>query len=315
VPDTSEPGIAMLGSTGSGKSTFLCALEMALLQKDSNWLLYARDDASKMQLDEMSSALTSEGRFPLPTFGIDTFDWILGGKVERTERTRFSTRTVPQSVEITMKLTDSTGELGRSDQIGLQPRQQLMANLARSAGILYMFDPIREFNEGDAYARTSSLLRELIGVLSSDKGFDGRLPHHVAVCVTKLDDPRVYRTAESLKMLEWDQDHPQGFPMVHDSDARDLLHTLCKVGRNGTGEVVPRLLEKFFYPQRVRYFATSAVGFMVDKRTRRFDPQDTENVYRIASGKSLVRGPVNPVNVVEPVLWLIRQMTPSTWSR
>lgn len=72
----SEPGIAMLGSTGSGKSTFLCALEMALLQQDSNWLLYARDDASKMQLDEMSSALTSEGKFPLPTFGIDTFDWV-----------------------------------------------------------------------------------------------------------------------------------------------------------------------------------------------------------------------------------------------
>jgi hypothetical protein len=47
---------------------------------------------------------------------------------------------------------------------------------------------------------------------------------------------------------------------------------------------------------------------MLNKRTRVFDVQDTENVYRIESGESLVRGPVNPINVVEPVLWLVRQM-------
>jgi hypothetical protein len=39
-----------------------------------------------------------------------------------------------------------------------------------------------------------------------------------------------------------------------------------------------------------------------------FDVQDTENVYRIESGESLVRGPVNPINVVEPILWLVRHM-------
>jgi hypothetical protein len=48
---------------------------------------------------------------------------------------------------------------------------------------------------------------------------------------------------------------------------------------------------------------------MLSKRTRMFDVQDTENVYRIESGESLVRGPVNPVNVVEPVLWLVEQLT------
>jgi hypothetical protein len=50
---------------------------------------------------------------------------------------------------------------------------------------------------------------------------------------------------------------------------------------------------------------------MVNKRTRRFDPRDTENVYRIATGHPLVRGPVHPINVVEPVLWIVRQLTPA----
>lgn len=180
--------------------------------------------------------------------------------------------------------------------------------MAKSRGILYMFDPIREFNRGDAYDKTYSLLMDLIAAVAEDQDFDGRLPHHVAVCVTKFDDPRVFKTAESLGMLVWDEHDPLGFPRVHDSDARDLMHSLCKVSRNGTGEVVPQLLEQYFHPDRISYFVTSAVGFMLNKRTRVFDVQDTENVYRIESGESLVRGPVNPINVVEPILWLVRQM-------
>jgi hypothetical protein len=172
-----------------------------------------------------------------------------------------------------------------------------------------MFDPIREFTRGDAYDKTYSLLMDLIAAVADAPDFDGRLPHHVAVCVTKFDDPRVFKTAESLRMLVWDEHDPLGFPRVHSSDARSLMHSLCKVSRNGTGEVVPQLLEQYFHPDRISYFVTSAVGFMLSKRTRMFDVQDTENVYRIESGESLVRGPVNPINVVEPVLWLVEQLT------
>jgi hypothetical protein len=149
---------------------------------------------------------------------------------------------------------------------------------------------------------------DLIAEASGDPGFDGLLPHHVAVCVTKLDEPRVYRTAESLRLLTQDPHHPYGFPTVHHTDARTLLLNLCKVGRNGASAVLPQLLETYFHPERIAYFATSSVGFMVDKRTRVFSPHDTENIYRIASGSTVVRGPVNPVNVVEPVLWLVQQM-------
>ena len=45
----------------------------------------------------MNTALTSEGKFPLPTTGIDTFDWILGGTRERAERSgRFGSVLVQQ---------------------------------------------------------------------------------------------------------------------------------------------------------------------------------------------------------------------------
>jgi energy-coupling factor transporter ATP-binding protein EcfA2 len=305
----SEPGIAMLGATGSGKSTFLGALQIALLKQHREWRIWCRDPASRRALVDMNTALTSEGRFPLTTMGIDIFDWILSGKVERTERSgRFSSRSFEENVELTLKLTDPTGELSRPDQAGLQPREQLVDHVAKSRGILYMFDPIREYNRGDAYDKTYSLLMDLVAAVAGEPDFDGRLPHHVAVCVTKFDDPRVFKTAESLRMLVWDEHDPLGFPRVHDSDARALMHSLCQVSRNGTGEVIPRLLEQYFHQDRISYFVTSAVGFMLNKRTRAFDIQDTENVYRIESGESLVRGPVNPINVVEPILWLVRQI-------
>lgn len=316
-PSKSERGIAMLGATGSGKSTFLGALHMAFLRRaqqvpEQEWWIWSRDQASREALVDMDVALNSKGEFPFATQRIDNFDWILSGRVDRTEKAGWfggSSRRVRESVEVTLKLTDPSGELYRRDQMGQEIRQQLVEQVAGSRGILYMFDPIREHAKGDAYDSTFSMLSDLVAEVAEDAEFDGRrLPHHVAVCVTKLDEPRVFKTADSLRLLAPDPYHPHGFPMVHGSDARTLLQSLCKVGRSGAGEVLPQLLETYFRPERITYYATSAVGFMVNKRTRRFDAQDTENVYRIASGETLVRGPVNPVNVVEPVLWLVEQL-------
>jgi hypothetical protein len=306
----SESGVAMLGPTESGKSTFLCALKKALLEQDEDWLLFTRDAASQRTLDEMSDALISEGGLPLPTRTIDTIRWILGGPIERTERRgRFGAETkVRDRVEITLRLTDAPGELGRTDHIGRAERNELIKQLAESRGILYMFDPIREFTHGDTFQRTASLLGELIGVISKEPGFAGKLPHHLAVCVTKLDDPRVFQSAQDLDLLVPDDNSRWGFPRVDETDARALFHALGEISSSGNGEAVPRLLERHFYPDRIRYYVTSSVGFMVNRRTRRFDPRDTENVYRTASGEPLVRGPVHPINVVEPVLWIARQL-------
>jgi hypothetical protein len=305
----------MLGATGSGKSTFLGALQIAFLNRAAylketgGWRIWSRDPASRAELVKMHTALTSKGEFPMTTRGIDRFDWILEGKVPRTEKAGlWRSRTYDQPVELTLKLTDPTGELTGYEQMGRQLREELIDHMAASRGILYMFDPIREFNKGDAYDKTYSLIMDLMAAVPDEERFDGRLPHYVAICVTKLDDPRVFRTAQSLSMLVRNDYDPHGFPIVHDTDARDLLHELCKVGRKGNAQMVPQLLEEYFHPDRITYFVTSSVGFMLNKRTRQFDDQDTENVYRLASDDSLVRGPVNPINVVEPILWLVDRL-------
>jgi hypothetical protein len=77
-----------------------------------------------------------------------------------------------------------------------------------------MFDPIREFNRGDAYDSLFRLLMDIISLAAEHPGLGERLPHHVAMCVTKFDEPRVFKTAESLRMLVWDEHDPLGFPLL-----------------------------------------------------------------------------------------------------
>ena len=309
--NSAESGIVMLGPVGSGKSTFLCALKKALLEQDEDWVLFTRDLASQKQLDDMSNALISEGALPLPTRTVDTVRWILSGMLEHTQPSGHSGTEIKTKdrIEITLRLTDTPGELGRGDQIGHTERNELIHQLADSRGILYMFDPIREFAYGDAFQKIDSLLSELMGVASQQPGFNGKLPHHLAVCVTKLDDPRIFKSAQNLGMLIPDDNSKWGFPKVDETGARDLFHALGAMSKSGNGEAVPRLLERCFYPDRISYYVTSAVGFMVNKRTRRFDPCDTENIYTTTEGQPLIRGPVHPINVSEPVLWIARQLS------
>ena len=302
-----EVGIAMMGATGSGKSTYLAALDHALIEKNCGWQVFAREPGSRKLLHELSTALMSRREFPKPTAGIDRFEWRLANEVSRTvRRGRFGNETITEPLEIPLNVTDASGELARPDQFGLADREALVQHLNRSNGILYMFDPIRESTNGDAYEKTNGLIQDLRA--AAKEGFGGRLPHHLAVCLTKLDEPRIFATARELDLLIDDDQNRWKFPRVLDTDARILFDKLCEVGPDGNGEALPSLLEQTFYPHRIRFYVTSAVGFMLNERTRKFDSQDTENVYRLASGKSVVRSPVHPINVVEPVLWLVKQL-------
>ena len=124
----------------------------------------------------------------------------------------------------------------------------------------------------------SALSRET--AIDRGQDFDGVLPHHVAVCVTKFDEPRVLATARRMGVVTTDPEDPYGFPRVRDGDARRVFAKLC----NGDGEMVLNTMDRTFRRDRVRYFVTSAIGFPADP------------------------GPVNPINVAEPVLWLAEQI-------
>ena len=92
------------------------------------------------------------------------------------------------------------------------------------------------------------------------------------------------------------------FPRVHPATAEEFLIYLSQ-SCNGSAELMLGAIRRYFRPERVRYFITSAVGFYLDSNGR-FDKEDFQNVIWDNDGATRIRNGIHPINVIEPVLWL-----------
>lgn len=307
-----EHSVAMWGAPTSGKTTFLAALNIALTRQVEGWKVIGADEASTDKLVSLTTSLARDRKFPKATQGIERYRWILIGQASRAiPRRWFGTRQRQEPVKIGLDLVDASGELSAPERPSRGARSDLINNLERSRGIVFLFDPIREFNQGDAFDYTVGVLAQLAQrMFDSPEYSDGYLPHYLAVCVTKFDEIRVFRTAEKLDLLVVDPDDQYAFPRVEDTDARELFVRLCELSHSGNAELVLNTLEKHFRPDRIRYFVTSAIGFNIDPRNGAYNPDDYQNLVPDSDTPELmrIRGSVHPINVVEPLLWLATKL-------
>ena len=216
-----------------------------------------------------------------------------------------------QPVRIGLNIVDASGEISSPNTPDLHDRIDLIDSLARGRGIVFLFDPIREHAYGDTFDHTFGVLAQLAQRMVGSADFsNGRLPHYIAVCVTKFDEARVLKTAERLSLLTTDQSDPYGFPRVDDDDARELFSRLCEVSSSGTADLILHTLEQYFRPEHIKYFVSSAVGFYVDPVTGVYNSDDFQNHIPALDhpGSPRIRGSIHPINVVEPVLWLSEQL-------
>ncbi|MCG5220388.1 hypothetical protein [Streptosporangium sp. KLBMP 9127] len=303
-----RPNIAMWGAPTSGKTTLLAALSIALLQRRSPWRIVGADDASTAFLKDKAAALSRGKEFPRATQAMDRYRWVLIGEGEQRDgllRRRPKPTPAPR---IGLNLLDPPGGVygDEPDKFGTD-QQELLDNLVGSKGIVFLFDPLREFERGDAFDYLYGALTQLAGRMLGSDGYTGdRLPHHLAVCITKFDEYRVLETAKELKLLVTDPEDPYGFPRIDDDDAVELFKWLCRISASGSAEMVLNALDQFFRRDRIKFFVTSSIGFYLDPRTNFFNPDDYQNLIpKPAEGVSFhIRGPVHPINVMEPIVWL-----------
>jgi hypothetical protein len=318
-----DKGITVWGATATGKTSFLAALYATLYAQGTGWRLRGNDQASEDKLVELTDLLVNKRVFPPASVGLETYHWSLVGEVPNTEWRWYGPRRRPADVVIPLTVVDAAGEVARASARELagasaaevarasrvaqrESTQRFVAHLANSTGIVFFYDPIREFKEQDAFEHTFGVLTRLDSRMKPH----GKLPHHVAVCVTKFDQWRMFEAARQMGILDFDTDPPYS-PRVMESDAREFFEQLCRVSKTRTARLVLELLEGTFRKDRIRYFVTSSIGFYVDQYSGVFDQRDYQQQIKGATANDMdrVRGDVWPINVVEPIIWLGQQLT------
>jgi hypothetical protein len=144
-----------VGAPASGKTTFLAALNIALQRMNGNWSITAADQHSEEALTWLTAELTTKHAFPTATVRPEEYLWILQGQVPVTIRRMLRKQQLPKQMQIPIELVDAPDETRGSS------RQGLVEALLHSSGIVYTFDPVREYEVGDSYERVNGICNQL----------------------------------------------------------------------------------------------------------------------------------------------------------
>ncbi|MFE1596842.1 hypothetical protein [Nocardia sp. NPDC058705] len=180
-------------------------------------------------------------------------------------------------------------------------REKLLDHLQQCQGIVYLFDPDRDARQGDSFSYFHPVLEQLTARVMESTHTGSRLPHRIAVCVTKFDNPTVYKAAYVGGYAARDANPPFA-PVIRNGQAREFFHRLCRSDQTNS-DLIYEGLTQYFHPENIEFFVTSAVGFHSPDGL--FRAQDPFNVQRDpVEGGVRIRGKIHPINVLEPLLWL-----------
>ncbi|WP_330270276.1 hypothetical protein OG205_23650 [Lentzea sp. NBC_00516] len=297
--------LGLWGAPRAGKTTYLSALRIAAQKPVGgyNWSISGCDPASVKFLKESVQRFVRDKDFPPATIGYRPLSWrFQGARHHEVEslfgrlRKKLSAGTSHEVTrEFIVEMQDAAGESFGEDEAARQ-NTGVLDHLLNANGIVYVFDPIGNKEKGagsfDFYYDTVDRLKEKMRELDMLAG--SSLPHFVSVCVTKFDHPDIFDAAMKAGIIY--QEHEGAMPVVPSSIAPEFLRSLCQ---DEGSRWVCDTLQSDFLPERVKYFATSSVGFHLNNG--KFNLRDYSNVAE--DGRHFLSAAA-PINVLEPIISL-----------
>jgi hypothetical protein len=314
TPDGERPiQLAIWGGVGSGKSTFIGAIRRALeasaYQKE--WSMDPLDDDSYKYGAAAAAALRGEAPLPTATTDALNLSWTLRGPVGEAG-----------TVQVTLRLRDAPG--GDYQKPGTSGTEDTLAHLAGADGLIYLYDPTLDLPDDDGFsggpagpgghrdegpvsaATAFDSTLSMLTFAANRAGHTGvQLPHFLAICVTKIDDPRVFRAAAELGLVDSNDD---GSPWVPDELAREFFRELCVNPRYGNAPQIWDSVASRFAADRTSFFATSALGFSRGSGNDALGLRTWPNRAADADGGYSVREVARPINVFEPLRTLVSEI-------
>jgi GTPase SAR1 family protein len=311
-PGPSRNGIkiALFGPASGGKTTFL----QGLLTGQPNRERYGEWTATRVGGDGAGETLDSDlrehamrGEFPAASTRRAAETWRIQGRYPQAPpppRRRLLSGT-PAAAPRREESFDLT-IVDRPGSHSLRPAEEMLQEINDADGLLLLIDPTLMLQPlpvvGDKELdSTVAYLFRMLPDLASHRVNDGgspRLTQHLAVCVSKFDDPAVYARAKQLGVVDRE---PTGPPFVPSGDgAQRFFADLCDRSAGPGDFQIPNLLTRFD-ENRVDYHVVSAVGFYIEPG-HDFDEGKFLNVIQ-RNGKPHIKRQM-PLNVWEIVIGL-----------
>jgi hypothetical protein len=312
--------VGIWGGSASGKTTYLAALRIAALQyPEGRWVIQGMDEkhpySSKFLSDNTQSLLS--GSFPEPTLdaNAETYSYQVNGHLVSNsawwKKKLYEILRLQREVRFILEIYDYPGGvLLRRD-----PNEKLWEYLADCQGLIYLFDPHQTAvgtSNFDYLQHSLDMIRHVLVRRHGKAMESGRLPQHLALCITKFDDDIIFRRLLNQKLIARARNDKRLTPFVTDP---------MKAVRCLADDLTVATIEGYFEEERVNFFATSSIGFYVDRNTSVIDIERCSNtrkkqvkmmvkdektgqpVERITE-QDVIAGEIYPVNVFEPLLWL-----------
>jgi hypothetical protein len=315
--------IGIWGGGGSGKTTFLAALRIALLKyaksTGTSWSINGLDEISprsSLFLEENTRYLQSMV-FPPGTLGAPaTYTYEVNGSYpsDRVLEKAWNWLTKSGHVQFNLDVFDYPGGY----LITRDANDSLWEYLAGCDGLIYLFDPDPKKEETASESNFAYLQRSLdmmrrVFERSGSRAIErGRLPQHLAFCITKYDDVGVFKELEDRGFIDLDGSDETLPPFLSDPEgAFELI----------ADELTIQTVRAYFRKDRIKYFGTTSVGFYVEQQTRKVDMKRFSNIkveqeeYVDEQGQTArreiksIKSKINPIGVIEPVLWLHRSLS------
>jgi hypothetical protein len=294
---------------------------------DEQWKFVAASASAELFVEKHESLLRATGQFPPTNNPAAPADPMLF-KLERRTRRRGSSnwRRPARMADVTVSLQDRPG----SQWVGDQRSPEAARYLAQSDALVYFFDPTFDDQPKKPFDPTiddpkNRHSADFFNAVETDlamwaalegRVYEGRLPQHIAVCVTKLDQQSIYNFASDCDLLETDP--ANDLPWVPPRNAKRLFEKIVADQGGVGGDYLLKRLRRGFHPRRTSYHALSSVGFWVPEDGE-FDPDDVCNITKVLPDDSSggepagrVRGTIRPVHVLDPIISVIDRATKGT---
>ena len=267
--------IIFWGSKGVGKTTFLTALFYEIQQSNNKWTMFPACKHSDEFIKKSYEILVKKNNFPPPTELKDpetsTLKFEITQHLNNPIHKLLCWLNLKTQLKLKLDFLDPSGEFFENPELEDHYENFISKSIKRSKGILCLIDPDRkdqkDLNSMSYYQIFYENLIKIKNEFQSDDSFH-KIPVPLAICLTKMDQ------------------------------YEDYIHNPKQLAIERMGEVVFNLIERFFNPDLIKFFATSSVGFMED---------GAPNLLLSPEGQPKLVIKPKPFNLIEPIKWIAQK--------